>query len=78
MPRFLLQTRYLGNGAQCKVRNFGVFPRMRDDDGHGKAEDQSGSGCGSTTEQPQGQGRTGRGVSRNKGIKENAADWIMD
>ena len=183
VPRFL-QTRYPVNGARCKVRNFGVFPRMREDDGYGtirdhgeldrgeggsgvplyycqtvrdftitpprstskksaqqgggvgksggaggapapapggagagaqkpkakpkpkkprpkssaggggsssaggqglqqtgskpgqkrKAEDQSGSGCESesTTE------HTGRGVSRNKGIKKNAADWITD
>jgi hypothetical protein len=35
VPRFLLQTRYPGNGAQCKVRNFGVLPRMRQGGGHG-------------------------------------------
>jgi len=39
VPRFLLQTRYPGNGAQCKVRNFGVFPCMRDDDGYGTIRD---------------------------------------
>ena len=35
VPRFLLQTRDPGYGAQCKVRNFGVLPRMRQGGGHG-------------------------------------------
>jgi hypothetical protein len=38
VPRFL-QTRYPVTGAQCKVRNFGVFPRMREGDGYGAIRD---------------------------------------